>query len=196
MIMATILYTREYPINLPGEIMSRHDVFTANTASDAIWTIDRENKGGSIDAFVIGGVMLRDGITVKEADKVSSERSASMNRLYKLRHDDEELTPEIVEARARKDLIDEDLYERCLDLSAGTRVFEHVVRTGILGVKPILILTSMPLCDFGLNILHNKHDIRKGVTYAAETNAKGVFHLDIPADEIVIKEWFYQNVKR
>jgi hypothetical protein len=138
---ATILYAREYPFDSPIHLLKGKTLLLAQTPSDAITTI--EHKKDSIDGYVLGMVMVRDGIRVEQVDEICSQYREAASQAEKMKTGDPAAFGKVIFKRS---CLFEEL-NGLLDYNGGAKVFQHLKQKGYVGKKPIVWFTS----QYGVN---------------------------------------------
>jgi hypothetical protein len=140
----TILYVREYPFDSPK--LEGITLLTAQTPSEAMRIMD-ENED-SIDGYILGMVMVRDGVSIEDVDEKYRQYRDLASRIET---DDWSIeTGKLI--FQRRQLFEE--WNELLDYTGGKKVFQHLKDKK----KPILWLTS----QYGVND-HVRRDIKNSV---------------------------------
>tara|TARA_Y100000310_G_C20599692_1_gene772358 strand:- start:810 stop:1289 length:480 start_codon:yes stop_codon:yes gene_type:complete len=106
--MSNVLYARHLGIELPYEVHEVHNVIITHTPEETIPKIDSDE---SIDAFVVGSVMIEEGPYADE---------------YRQRYEPRGFTP-------YNGLMS-------LNGRSGKKLLLHLAEKGILGKKPVLVI--------------------------------------------------------
>jgi len=165
----TILYAKEYHIDLPEGISPKNNIITTHTSEEALSVIDQ--KKDSIDGFILGMIMIQPGVSVEAVDKAYKMYHEPLS---KIKHWGEKASVEDSLNQARTEVL-ENRYHDLLDLG-GELVFAHLNMLNYVSKKPILFYTSV-----GNHIL-----VRKD-------NEKKIDTAIIPLDGDIILNWFDRN---
>jgi len=161
-----VLYAREFPVDISPDIYGNANLTVAHRPSDSIRLIEQQKD---FDAYVLGMVMVKDGVSLGEINQVSRQRLELTSNRQKTRGRGR--TPDI-KSDLQYQNINKELHDR-LDYKGGERVFQYLELQGIIGEKPILWFTSQAENSVV------KLDSNKQITVAL-----------MPADSEEIIKWF------
>jgi hypothetical protein len=166
--MGTILYAREYPIDLPAAALGDHKVLRADNIVETVLTLERN----PIDAYILGMVLLKKKTQLSELEDALKAREGMLAMLAdpNLSSQQAEVFPGIRDGQ-------DAAIEGMLEYDSANIVLSYIEGRGEIGEIPILFYTG-----------------HEGVVLPEPDETKRISAVRAPIDEIFLRKWLKRNV--